>query len=62
MDGSKPNACSDTTLRDAVRRAPPHTHTTCLPSSQEVCTVQMKNWEPLVLGPACEGTNGGVET
>eukprot|EP00409_Alexandrium_fundyense_P003343 CAMPEP_0185903476 /NCGR_PEP_ID=MMETSP0196C-20130402/2726_1 /TAXON_ID=2932 /ORGANISM="Alexandrium fundyense, Strain CCMP1719" /LENGTH=97 /DNA_ID=CAMNT_0028622539 /DNA_START=128 /DNA_END=421 /DNA_ORIENTATION=+ len=26
--------------------------TTCLPSSQAVLTVQRKNWEPLVLGPA----------
>ena len=26
--------------------------TTCLPSNQEVLTVQMKNWEPLVPGPA----------
>jgi hypothetical protein len=25
---------------------------TCLPSSQGVGTVVMKNWEPLVLGPA----------
>jgi hypothetical protein len=26
--------------------------TTCLPSNQEVLAVQMKNWDPLVLGPA----------
>ncbi len=26
--------------------------TTCLPSNHEVTTVVMKNWEPLVLGPA----------
>ena len=26
--------------------------TTCLPSSHEVTTVVMKNWDPLVLGPA----------
>ena len=26
--------------------------TTCLPSSQLVITVVMKNWEPLVFGPA----------
>merc|ERR1711920_578475 len=26
--------------------------TTCFPSSQAVFTVQRKNWEPLVLGPA----------
>ena len=26
--------------------------TTCLPSSHAVLTVQMKNWEPLVPGPA----------
>ena len=26
--------------------------TTCLPSSHVVLDVQMKNWEPLVLGPA----------
>ena len=26
--------------------------TVCFPSSQEVTTVVMKNWDPLVLGPA----------
>merc|ERR1712217_872857 len=26
--------------------------TTCFPSSQGVCAVQRKNWEPFVLGPA----------
>merc|ERR1711924_58495 len=27
-------------------------NTTCFPSSQAVLTVQRKNWEPFVLGPA----------
>eukprot|EP00001_Collodictyon_triciliatum_P017876 03336_6 len=27
-------------------------NTTCFPSSQSVLTVQRKNWEPFVLGPA----------
>ena len=26
--------------------------TTCFPSSHDVLAVQMKNWDPLVLGPA----------
>ena len=37
--------------------------TTCLPSSQSVLAVQMKNCEPLVLGPALAcGRDGGERT
>src|SRR5438477_1344261 len=39
-----------TTAWDAGSRTWPKT--VCLPSSQSVATWVMKNWEPLVLGPA----------
>ena len=35
-----------------VRAAIPLPKTVCLPFSHDVMTVVMKNWEPLVLGPA----------
>ncbi len=34
------------------RSIPPLPKTVCLPFSQEVMTVVMKNWLPLVFGPA----------
>lgn len=40
------------TLQVGLRAAIPLPKTVCLPFSHDVMTVVMKNWEPLVLGPA----------
>lgn len=39
-------------IQHVVQAAIPLPKTVCLPFSHDVMTVVMKNWEPLVLGPA----------